>query len=77
LKNLKSDFISSKTTVTLYKTLIRPVMLYASETWCLTKTEDQILRTFERMILRKYFGPVKDFELKELVTFSKNHKLEP
>jgi hypothetical protein len=40
----------------IYKTIIRPVVTYSSETWSLTAKEN--LRTFERQILRKIFGPV-------------------
>jgi hypothetical protein len=41
----------------IYKTMIRPVAAYSSETWTLT-AKDENLRIFERQILRKIFGPV-------------------
>src|ERR1700744_3955896 len=40
----------------LYKTMIRPVVTYGSESWCKTNREEQILFTFERKILRTIFG---------------------
>jgi hypothetical protein len=41
--------------INLYKTLIRPVLIYASETWVLRKQD----ATFERKILRTIYGAVK------------------
>jgi hypothetical protein len=41
----------------IYKTLIRPVVLYGSESWTLTKTDEEKLRISER-ILRKIYGPI-------------------
>jgi hypothetical protein len=42
----------------IYKTMIRPVVTYSSETWTLTAKDKNILRIIERQILRKIFGPV-------------------
>ena len=42
----------------IYKTMIRPVVTYSSETWTLTAKDENNLRIFERQILRKIFGPV-------------------
>jgi hypothetical protein len=41
----------------IYKTLIRPVLLYGSETWVLTKTDENQLLVFERKVLRTISGP--------------------
>ncbi|GFV86507.1 SOCS box domain-containing protein [Trichonephila clavipes] len=60
LKQLRSKFISGKTKLRLYKTLILPVLLYASETWTLNLETIRALETFERKALRTIFGPVKD-----------------
>lgn len=38
---------------TSYKTIILPVLTFVSETWTLTKTDEIILATFERNILKK------------------------
>ncbi|GFX46841.1 reverse transcriptase domain-containing protein [Trichonephila clavipes] len=59
-KQLISKFISGKTKLRLYKTLILPVLLYASETWTLNLETVRALETFERKTLRTIFGPVKD-----------------
>jgi len=42
----------------IHKTMIRPVVMYSSETWTLTTIDENNLRIFERQILRKIFGPV-------------------
>lgn len=54
---LKSKLLSRKSKVTLYKVLVKPVVLYASSTWVTTKTDEKKLKVFERKILRKIFGP--------------------
>jgi hypothetical protein len=41
----------------IYKTIIRPVVLYGCETWSLTLRN---LRVFENGILRRIFGPKRD-----------------
>jgi hypothetical protein len=42
----------------IYKTMIRPVVTYSSETGTLTAKDENNVRIFERQILRKIFGPV-------------------
>jgi hypothetical protein len=37
-----------------------PVVLYGSETWSLTLSEERRLRVFENMVLRRIFGPKTD-----------------
>jgi hypothetical protein len=41
----------------IYKTLIRPIVLYGSESRTLTKADEEKLRIFKRIILRKIYGP--------------------
>jgi hypothetical protein len=41
----------------------RPVVTYGSESWTLTVEVERTLAIFERKILRKIYGPVKDNEL--------------
>jgi hypothetical protein len=43
--------------IKIYKTVILPVVLYACETWSLTLREEQKLRAFEKIMLRRIFGP--------------------
>jgi hypothetical protein len=52
--------IHTKTRVMLYKTLIRTVLTYGSETWTLFKNSENALSTFEWKILRRIYGPVQD-----------------
>jgi hypothetical protein len=35
-------------------------LLYGSETWTLTKTDEKELRTFQNKVFRKLYGPVYD-----------------
>jgi hypothetical protein len=48
---------SRQTKITIHKTLIHPVLLYGSETWVLTKMEENQLPVFERKALRTISGP--------------------
>lgn len=57
---LKSNDLSRNIKITIYKTLIRPIVLYGSETWSTTKKDEALLQTFENRILRRIFGPIKD-----------------
>jgi hypothetical protein len=50
--------LARQTKLTIYKTLIRPVLLYGSELWLLTKRK---LLVFEGKVLRTIYGPkIKD-----------------
>ena len=59
-RQFKSQFLSITNKLKLYKTLIRPVLAYCSETWVLSKCDEAILGVFERKILRAIFGPTND-----------------
>jgi hypothetical protein len=57
VQNLVSSRLLSKNVkITIYKTIILPVILYGCETWSLTLKEEQILKVFENRVLRKMFG---------------------
>jgi hypothetical protein len=57
---LKSRAVARNTKVRMYRTIIRPVVTHGSETWCLTANDERSLRTWERKVLRKIYGPVYD-----------------
>ncbi|VVC36480.1 Reverse transcriptase domain [Cinara cedri] len=60
-----SKILSTKLKIQLYMTLIRPVVLYGSETWTLRKVEEKRLAVFERKILRRIYGPCIDSDTRE------------
>jgi hypothetical protein len=51
---------SNNTKIRVYRTVVLPVVLYGCETWSLTLREEQRLRVFENMVLRRIFGPKRD-----------------
>jgi hypothetical protein len=57
-KLIKSKLLKKNTKIKIYKTMIRLVVTYSSETWTLTAKDENNLRIFEMQILRKTFGPV-------------------
>jgi len=59
-RQFRSQYLSIKNKIKLYKTLIRPVLAYGSETWVLSQSDETILGVFERKILRAIFGPTND-----------------
>ena len=60
---VNSSLISRSSKSHIYRTLVRPVVTYGSESWTLTMEEERALAVFERKILRKIYGPVKENEL--------------
>lgn len=59
-KKLRSKKIQPRTKCTMYKTLIRPVVLYGHETWTMLEEDIQALGVFERRVLRTIFGGVQE-----------------
>lgn len=57
-KLFRAKTLSRSLKCTLYRTLVRPVVTYGSETWSTTKRDEQNLMTFEHRILRSIFGAV-------------------
>jgi hypothetical protein len=60
IKLLKSRLLSRKTKMQFYKTVIRPGLTYASETWTSTKNDTRMMEGFEREVLRRKVGPVNE-----------------
>lgn len=56
LKLLKSQLLSKRIKLKLYKSLIRPVVTYGAETWCLSNDDCRKLKVFERKIVRRIYG---------------------
>jgi hypothetical protein len=56
-KILGTRYISKNTKIRIYKTIIRPEVLYGSETWAITGKMESGLMTWERKILRKIYSP--------------------
>jgi hypothetical protein len=56
----KSALLLRSIKLKLYRTLIRPVVTYAAETWTLNIFDENVLRIFERKIIRKIYGPVSE-----------------
>ena len=60
-KLIKSKFLKKTAKIKIYKTMVRPVVMYSSETWTLKTKDENNPCIFERQILRKIFGPVNSF----------------
>jgi len=50
----------------IYKTLIRPAVTFGSETWTLTKSDENLLRIFERKILWKFYGLIQEGDIRRI-----------
>lgn len=59
---LRSKNLGRALKIKVYQTILRPVVLYGSETWTLTQADEQMLSVWERKVLRTIFGPVRDGE---------------
>jgi len=57
---LSASLLSKNTEITIYRTIILPVLLYGCETWSVTLREIRRLRVFENGLLRRIFGPKRD-----------------
>lgn len=57
---LKSNLLARTVKLKIYKTLIKPVLTYGCEAWTLKNEDCQRIATFERRILRRIFGPIKE-----------------
>jgi len=74
-KFFKSRLVTKYSKLKLYRTLIRPIVTYASETWVLKETIIQKLLGFARKILRRIFGPTKENQIWRIKTTEEQDKL--
>jgi hypothetical protein len=56
---LKNRYINRGAKIQICKTLIIPVVTYSCEVWIIKKEDENVLRRFERKIIRRIYGPVK------------------
>jgi hypothetical protein len=59
---MRPKSVSWKSKLKIYCTVIKPIVIYASETWVLKEKEIRMLNVWERKILRKIFGTKKEGE---------------
>ena len=57
---LSSRLLSKNLKIKIYRYIILPVVLYGCETWSLILRAERKLRVFEKMVLRRIFGPRRD-----------------
>ena len=56
----KSKLLTKNSKLWMYKTLVRPVVTYACETWVLKENIKTKLRIFKRKVIRRIYGPTKE-----------------
>ena len=72
---IKSRLVTKYSKLKLYRTVIRPIVTYASETWVLKESKIQKLLVFERKILRRVFGATKENQIWRIKTNEEVDKL--
>ena len=70
---MQSKILSRKTKMTIYKTIMRPVVTYGCEIHRLSEGEVSKLAVSERKIMRKIFGPVREADGSYRIRY--NHEL--
>jgi hypothetical protein len=76
LKFFKSGLVTKQSKLKLlYRTVIRPIVTYASETWVRKETIIQKLLIFERKLLRRIFEPTKENQIWRVKTNEELNKL--
>ncbi|XP_049306103.1 LINE-1 retrotransposable element ORF2 protein isoform X2 [Bactrocera dorsalis] len=58
-KKLRSKVLSRRTKTKLHKSLLIIVLIYGTEAWMMTTTDESTLRVFERNVLRKSYDPLR------------------
>jgi hypothetical protein len=75
LKFFKSRLVTKQSKLKLYRTLIRPIVTYASEIWILKEAIIQKLLVFERKVLRRIFDFTKENQIWRVKTIEELNKL--
>jgi hypothetical protein len=75
LKLFESKLVTKQSKLKLYRTVIRPIVTCASETWVLKETIIQKLLVFERKIIRRIFDRTKENKLWRVKTNEELNKL--
>jgi hypothetical protein len=65
-KFFESRLITKSWKLKLYRTVIRPIVTYATETWVVKVTTIEKFLVFERKVLRRIFGPTKKMKYRGL-----------
>jgi capsule polysaccharide modification protein KpsS len=73
--SFKSRLVTKYSKLKLYRTVIRSIVTYASETWVLKETIIQKLLVFERKILRRIFGPTMENQIWRIKTIEELDRL--
>ena len=72
MQNVLSSSLQSKNINTkIHRTIILPVVFYGCETWSLTLRKERRLRVFENRVLRRIFGPKREW--RKLHNEKRNH----
>jgi hypothetical protein len=50
--------LKSGTVNRIYRTVLEAVEMYGCETWPMTEKDEVVLNVWERIILRKLYGPI-------------------
>jgi hypothetical protein len=57
---LSSRLLSKNVKIRIYKTVTLPMVIYGCKTLSMTLREEHTLKVFEKMALRRIFGPKRD-----------------
>ena len=68
--------VTKQSKLKLYRSVIKLIMTYASETWVLKEAIIQKLLVFERKILRRISGPTKENQIWRVKTNEELDKLK-
>jgi hypothetical protein len=74
-KLFKSRLVTKHSKLKLYRTVIRPIVTYASKTWELKESIIQKMLIFETKTLRRIFGPKKENQIWRIKTNEELDKL--